>query len=581
MALVTCLAAAACSQQPTATPSASPISPATSAALSKRGTGDNLKILYWQAPTILNGHLATGIKDSDAARLVTEPLASWGPDAKPIPNALAAEIPTVANGGVSADFTSVTWKLKQGVKWSDGSAFTAEDVAFTFSLMADATTGVSTADATEGVRSVVAKDANTVIVTYTAPNPNIYQWGVGACCLILQKKQFEAFQGEKFKDAPGNLKPIGTGPYVVDTFKSADVITYKMNDQFRDPNKPYFKTVTFKGGGDALTAARAVFQTGDVDYAWNLQITPDVLKPLAGASSKGRLLTIYGSSVERILLNFADPSASLGDRRAEPDTKHPFFNGPDGKTVRTALALATDRATVAEQLYGGEQFSGRPGCNIVTGVAQLESKNTAAFCKTFDVAAAAKLLDDAGWKLGTDNVRAKNGIQLSVVFQTTINAVRQKTQDIMKQNWEKAGFKVELKSVPADVFFLRASPDGANHFWADVEMFTDNSDPDFGSYLTGWTSRQVASKANGWTAPNVSRYQNPQYDAVVEALRKETDPGKRAQLVIQANDILVGDVALIALVSRPQVTSGITRSLQNVVPSGWDSEMYAVADWRK
>jgi peptide/nickel transport system substrate-binding protein len=330
-----------------------------------------------------------------------------------------------------------------------------------------------------------------------------------------------------------------------------------------------------------LSAARAVFLSGDVDYAWNLQIAPDALKPLASASSKGKLLTTYGSSVERILLNFANPSPSLGDKRGEPDTKHPFFNGPDGKTVRTALALATDRRMVAEQLYGGEQFSGRPGCNIVTGIAKLESKSTATFCNMFDVVAAAKLLDDAGWKLGTDNVRAKDGIQLSVVFQTTINAVRQKTQDIMKQNWEKAGFKVELKSVPADVFFLTTSPDGANHFWADVEMFTDNSDPDFGNYLTGWTSKQVASKANGWTAPNFSRYQNPQYDAVVDRIRKEIDQTKRAELFIQANDILVGDVALIALVSRPQVTSGIARSLQSVVPSGWDSEMYAVADWHR
>src|SRR5678816_4105614 len=129
---------------------------ATTAA-AKRGAGDDLKILYWQAPTILNAHLATGTKDSDAARLVTEPLASYGPDAKPLANALAAELPTVANGGVSADLTTVTWKLRQNVKWSDGSAFTADDVAFTFSLMADPKTAVSTSDAAEGVKSVVAK----------------------------------------------------------------------------------------------------------------------------------------------------------------------------------------------------------------------------------------------------------------------------------------------------------------------------------------------------------------------------------------------------------------------------------------
>src|SRR5205085_9706669 len=86
----------------------------------KRGDGGELKVLYWQAPTILNPHQATGTKDSDASRLVVEPLASWGPDAKPVANAVAAEIPTVANGGVSSDFTTVTWKIRPNLKWSDG-----------------------------------------------------------------------------------------------------------------------------------------------------------------------------------------------------------------------------------------------------------------------------------------------------------------------------------------------------------------------------------------------------------------------------------------------------------------------------
>jgi peptide/nickel transport system substrate-binding protein len=571
---------AACGQSTTPPAATGTVAPSATVAAAKRGAGDDLKILYWQAPTILNAHLATGTKDSDAARLVTEPLASYGPDAKPLANGLAAEIPTVANGGVSADLTTVTWKLKQGVKWSDGSAFSADDVAFTFSLMADPKTAVSTSDAAEGVKSVVAKDANTVVVTYAAPNPNIYQWGVGTCCYILQKKQFEAFQGEKLKDAPGNLKPIGTGPYVVDTFKSGDVVLYKMNDQFREPTKPYFKTVTFKGGGDAPSAARAVFQTGDVDYAWNLQVEAGILKPMADTSTKGKLLTVYGSSVERIMVNFSDPSASLGAKRGEPDTKHPFFNGPDGKTVRTALAMATDRKTVAQQIYG-DGLAGKAGCNIVTGVPDYESTATTAFCNQFDTAAAGKMLDDAGWKLGTDGVRAKGGIKLNIVYQTTVNAVRQKTQDIMKQNWEKAGFKVELKSVPADVFFTNTSPDGANHFWADIEMFTNNSDPDFTNYLNGWTSKQATGSANNWNSANYNRYQNPAYDTVIDSLRTEKDPAKRAALFKQANDILILDVVIIPVVTRTQVTSGISNTLKNVVPTGWDSEMYAVQDFGK
>jgi len=572
--------AAACAT--TGTPGSSPSaggSGASGGAAFKRGDGGELKILYWQAPTILNPHQATGTKDSDASRLVVEPLASWGADAKPVANAIALEIPTVANGGVSADFTTVTWKLKPNLKWSDGTAVTADYVVFTFTQIADPATASTTESNTEGVKSVVAKDASTVVLTYAAPNPNFYQWGVGTCCGILQKAQWANFTGAKMKDAPANLNPIGTGPYVVDTFKPGDVVTYKMNTNFRDPNKPYFKTVNFKGGGDAESSARAVFQTGDVDYAWNLQVAANILTPMISGSTKGKMLSVYGSSVERILINFADPNAA-GDARGEPTTKHPFFNGPDGLIVRKALAQATDRKTVAVQLYG-DGLTGKPGCNIITGVPDLESTATTSFCASFDPVAAGKMLDDAGWKLGTDNIRAKNGIKLKLTYNTTVNAVRQATQAIMKTNWEKAGFSVTLLQTPAATFFTNTSPDGANHFWSDIEMFTNNSDPDPTSYLDGWTTKQIAQKSNQWQLGNYNRYSDATFDGYIDQLRKETDPAKRATLIKQANDNLILNVVIIPIVTRTQVTSGISSTVKGAVPTGWDSEMYAIQDWYK
>jgi peptide/nickel transport system substrate-binding protein len=572
--------AAACAQSGTTTTSSAPSgSGASGGAAFKRGDGGELKILYWQAPTILNPHQATGTKDNDASRLVIEPLASWGPDGKALANGLGAEIPTVANGGVSADFTTVTWKLRQGVKWSDGTPFTADDVVFTEQQQHDPATASTTESNTEGVKSVVAKDANTVVITYDSPNPNVYQWGVGFSCGILQKAQFANFTGAKMKDAPGNLKPIGTGPYMVTDFKPGDVVTYAANPNYRDANKPYFKTVNFKGGGDAESSARAVFQTGDVDYSWNLQVAANILTPMIAASTKGTMLSVYGSSVERILINFADPNAA-GDLRGEPSTKHPFFNGPDGLIVRKALSMATDRKTVAVQLYG-DGLTGKPGCNIITGVPDFESTATTTFCSTFDPVAAGKMLDDAGWKLGTDNIRAKNGIKLKLTYNTTVNAVRQATQAIEKTNWEKAGFSVTLLQTPAATFFTNTSPDGANHFWSDIEMFTNISDPDPTSYLDGWTTKQIAQKSNTWQLGNYNRYSDATFDGLVDQLHKETDPAKRATLIKQANDNLILNVVIIPIVTRTQVTSGISKTIKGAVPTGWDSEMYAIADWYK
>ncbi len=570
------LVAAACGQSAQPTPTAS-VGAATSAPVA-RGQGGDLKILYWQAPTILNTHQATGTKDYDAARLIMEPLASWGIDGKPFANGLAKEIPTLDNGGVSKDFTTVTWKLIDGLKWSDGSSVTADDVVFTSKYMADGATSDPNSDFMEGVKSVVAKDASTVVVTYDGPTSGYYKFGTGGGNEILQKAQFEKCLGAKASECPENLKPIGTGPYKLTEFKSGDVVTYEMNTNFRDKTKPYFKTVTLKGGGDALSAARAVFQTGDVDYGWNLQVEAPVLKALIQGSTKGDYLGKASSNVERVNINFANPDPALGDKRSEPDTKHPFFSD---KNVRMALAMATDRGTIGKELYG-DGLTGTTTCNQLNGSPNWESKSSAnlAVCK-FDPAAANKLLDDNGWVKGSDGIRAKGGIKLKILFGTTVNALRQKTQDILKKNWEAVGFSVELRSVPGGVFFTNTSNDGANKMFYDVTMYTNGTTPDISSYMSGWTTKQIAQKSNNWNQTNYHRYSNPAYDAIVDQMRKETDPAKINLLGIQANDIIVGDVVVIPLVNRFQVASAKSKTLLGTNLNPWDSEMWNIADWYK
>lgn len=551
----------------------------TGAPVAQRGAGGDLKILYWQAPSTLNPHLATGPKDSDAARLVLEPLASLGKDGQPIANGLAAEIPNVANGGIAKDFTSVTWKLRAGVKWSDGSSFSADDVAFTYQYQCDPLTAASTFDRCDGVQSVVARDSNTVVVTYRSPHPFVFQWGVGSEGAILQKDQYASCVGAKAASCEADRKPIGTGPYKVRDFKGSDVVTYDVNENFRDPNKPFFRSVTFKGGGEPEAAARALFQTGDIDYAWNLQVDANTLRTMATSSQAGSLVTVLGSSVERVELNFSNPAASLGDKRSEPGTTHPFFSD---KAVRRALAMATDRDAIAQRLYGDGVF-GKATCNVIAAPEAMSSPNTKGFdvCK-FDLAAANAELDRAGWVKGADGVRAKGGVKLAILFQTNVNARRENTQLVLQKDWESVGFQVELRSEPFSTFFLSGSPGGANRFWADVQMYADGGDPDPTAYLAGsWTTGQMASKANNWLLGNRGRYSSKEFDALVTPLGTETDPAKRAQLLRQANDLLVQDVAVIPLVQRAAVTSGVAKSLKGVDPSPWDSEMYNIADWTK
>jgi peptide/nickel transport system substrate-binding protein len=546
---------------------------ATGAAPARSGT---LKLLWWQAPTILNSHLAQGSKDYDAARVVLDPLAAMGPDGVPVPR-LAASIPTVSNGGVSPDLQTVTWKLRPGVKWSDGTDFTADDVLFTYQYQADPATAAVDSAVTKGVAKVAAPDPHTVVVTWQKPNPNPYQLFVGVYGHILQKRQFLDYQGARAKDAPGNLKPIGTGPFVVQDFRPGDMVTYAANPLYRDPAKPGFQTVQLKGGGDATSAARAVLQTGDYDYATNLQVEAAVLRSLLDGG-KGELAAAVGPLVERVLLNRADPNQVVNGARSEPTTQHPFLSD---LRVRQALALATDRQTIAEQLYGAG-LTGVATTNLITAPPADNSPNTAKLpIASYDLDQANQLLDQAGWLRGSDGQRAKNGVLMKLVFQTSINSLRQKTQEILKQSWEQLGISVDLKTVDAQVFFSSAAgnPDTAAKFYADAEMFANGSgSPDQTTYLSFWTTGQIAQKSNDWHGNNYERYSNPAYDKLYAQYYLETDPDKRAKMVIQLNDLLVSDVADIPLVAR-MIVGARSKQLGGVVANPWESDLWNIADW--
>ncbi|MBI5876528.1 MAG: peptide ABC transporter substrate-binding protein [Chloroflexi bacterium] len=559
--------------------------PATAAPTGKKaGDCGNLRILYWQAPTILNTHFAQGTKDQDAGRLVQEPLAAIDPRGAAVP-ILAERVPTVENGDVAKDFSSVTWKLKQGVKWSDGSDFNADDVLFTYKFAADKDTAAVTAVTVANIKTIEAPDKYTVKITWNAPNANTLEAFTSYQGYILQKKQWEPFMGAKAKDGP-NLKPIGTGPYVVTDMKPNDVVTYEMNPNYRDfaKGKPCFKTVTFKGGGDAPSAAKAVFQTAETDYAWNLQVEAAVLTPMVSAAdSKGNLVTSTGPNLERLLVNRTNPDAALGDKRGEPDQPHPFLADLN---VRKALAMVINTTEMSKQLYGP---AGDGTCVVLNSPANLISKNIT--CSKADdaaFAAANKLLDDAGWVKGSDGIRHKtvNGkdVKMNIVYQTTVNALRQKEQAFVKDAWSKIGVSTELKSVQSGVFFSsdEANPDTAAKFWTDIEMFTNGSaSPDPTNYLRGWTCGEIKTKAQKWSGSNYERWCSKEYDALFDQFTKETGAAARDALAIKMQDMLVNDVVVIPLVARKSVT-GIAKSLKGVdMNGGWDSEMWNIADWSK
>ena len=537
----------------------------------KAGGGGALKLLFWQAATLLNPHFAVGAKDAEACRIFYEPLAAWDPDGNLVP-VLAAEIPDIENGGLAADGTSVTWKLKKGVEWHDGRPLSADDLVFNWEYASDPATAATTIGNYRDAK-VEKLDALTVRVRFERPTPFWANPFVAGGGMIIPKHRFEPYKGANSRDAPANLKPVGTGPYRFVEFKPGDLVRGERNPSYHVADRPYFDTIEMKGGGDAVSAARAVIQTGEYDYAWNMQVEDEILIKLENAgSAKGRAEIVQSRAIEHMQLNRADPWTEVDGERSSPKTKHPLLGDP---AVRQALRLLVDRASVEKHIYGRTAVATG---NFLNNPERFVSKNTT---WEFNVDKANRLLDEAGWKRGPDGIRTKDEKRLKFVFQTSINAPRQKTQAIIKQACQRAGVDIELKSVTASVYFSSdvANPDTARKFNADLQMYTTGSPsvPDPERFMQQFVSWEVASKDNKWQGINPTRWRNEEYDKIFRRAQGELDPVKRAALFIKMNDMVVDDVAVIPIVNRRWVAA-MSNKLRATL-SGWDNDFWNLKDW--
>ena len=544
--------------------------PASAYKPTRRGGGGPLKMLWWQGATLLNPHFAVGTKDQEGSRIFYEPLAGWDQDGNLIPM-LAAEIPSLENGGLARDGMSVTWKLKQGVQWHDGAPFTADDAVFNWEYAIDPGTAAVTVGTYKD--TVVEKvDSHTVRVRFKKPTPFWADAFVGTRGMIIPKHLFGPYKGTKSREAPANLKPVGTGPYRFTDFKPGDMVRGALNPNYHQPNRPHFESIEMKGGGDAVSAARAVIQTGEFDYAWNMQVEDEILKRLE-AGGKGRAEITPGGNIEHMMLNATDPWTEVDGERASLKTRHPLFSDP---AVREAMNLLVDRGAVQEHIYGR---TGIATANFLNNPPRFRSPNTK---WEFNVDKANQVLEAAGWKRGPDGIRAKDGRKLKVVFQTSINAPRQKNQAIVKQACQKAGIDVELKSVTASVFFSSdvANPDTYTKFYCDVQMYTTTmTQPDAELFMNQFVSWEAAGKANKWQGRNITRWRSEEYDKTYRVAEGELDPVKRAALYIRMNDLVIAGRHIIPVVYRPRVSA--VASKLHAPLSGWDNDLWNLKDWYK
>jgi len=523
----------------------------------------------------------------EISRIAYEPLASFDKENNMI-LFLAAKEPTLENGGVAPDGKSVTWSLKQNVKWSDGEPFTADDVLFTYEYITNPEVNSPSIALYEGIENVEVSDDYTVKINFKEVTPAWATPFVGLQGVILPRHVFEEYNGSNARSAPANTLPVGTGPYrvVAPGIKPQEVlflgtdliqtvkIVYEPNPFFREEDKPYFSRIELKGGGTVNEAARAVLWAGEVDYAYNLQLEPELLDEMAQGGT-GSVIANFGARVEQIVVNHTDPNRETADgERSSLEFPHPIFSD---KNVRQALAFAIDRDAIA-QLYGA---TGQATQNNLVAPANYVSPN-----KFFEYNPdkAKTLLEEAGWiDSDGDGLREKDGQEFKIVSHAAVSSLQTQSQKIIRRNLREVGLEVELKFSDSSDFFGDPATNSASvfRFQTDLqELDISTESPDPGTYMQFWVCSQSPQKSNGWSGINLGRWCNNDFDALYRSSTTEIDPEKRRQLFIDMNDIQVEDVAMIPLVHLAKV-AGVSNTIQGPDPTPWDADLWNIKDWRR
>ncbi len=538
---------------------------------------DVLTILYWQAPTLPFPYQSSGTKDRDAGAIVLESLAVIDPDGNIVPR-LAAEIPSIENGGISEDGLTMTWTLRENLMWSDGTDLTADDVVFTWVYCTTEGIGCLSEHTFESFASVEATGPREVVFTLAEHEQHPVLLLTGTDVPIISKAQFE----NCISAAPPNCDaqhrvPIGSGPYRIVEFTPNDNAVFERNPHYWG-SRPYFDRVMLVGGRDVGANARDVLVRGTADYAWNLQVTPAELDEWL-AAGVGEVVTATASDVERIVVNQTNPHTDVEDNRSEyldGQNPHPFLTF---KPIRQAMSMAIDRQRIVDDLYGS---AGTATCNLVTAPARFVSEGNDG-CLVQDIEGAKALLDEHGVvDSDGDGVREYNGVPLTLTYQTTINAVREGTFALIQEWWAEIGIESTLITHDAGIFF---GGDPAEHtesyrrFIADVQMYTTGTGIDPQGYFATYQCERMQSRENMWAGENNVRLCNETYDWLFSRIENAGETEREA-ILKSLNDAIVKPAYEIPLVLRAFVSAKAT-DLQGVRMNAWDSELWNIAEWHR
>ena len=550
--------------------SAAPVTPPASSAPATSGepvatataglSGGIVTVGLAEEPANLNPYLAVQTASRLVRELTLEGLLDADPQGNYVPQP-AAEVPTVQNGGISADGLTITYKLRTGVTWSDGHPFTSRDVQFTWQAVMDPGNAVNSQTGYEKIASVETPDDQTAVVRFT----DLYAPALSLFSIADAVLPAHALQGQKLGDVSFNRLPEGTGPFKITEWRSGDSIIADRNPNYREAGKPNLDRIVFLIiPSNEVGIAR--LRTGEIDALWGLgESQIPQLQALPGVN----LVITPSSNVEYLGLNLSErgtadpakPHAILGDRR-----------------VREAIASAIDRTTIVNDLlYGKTDAATSP---IGLGWAAPEGLSM----PSYDPARAKGLLDAAGWTdANGDGVREKNGRPLRLEISTIAGSqVQELSEQIVQSQLRAVGIDLVINNLPSATLFGNWQENGTikrGNF--DILEDTWGADLDPDAFLSAlFASDQIPTEANGGEGWNFFRLQDPALDLAIAEGRSTLDQATRKEAYRRAVQRILDALVYIPLFKRATVDAYRT-TVAGQVPNPWDELTWNAADWTR
>jgi peptide/nickel transport system substrate-binding protein len=470
--------------------------------------------------------------------------------------ALATEVPSVANGDVSSDLKTWTFKIRPGVTWNDGQPLDARDVDFTWKLWTNPKFGASTTVGYSLIKSADVSSDNLKITFHLsqpfAPFAAVWTDGLYA---PLPAHHFKDMAPDQVLKSADNLNPsVTSGPFTVSESKAGDHFTMVRNPKYylASQGLPYLDKIIFRVVPDQNTILKD-FQAGSITSSWFLDVTKT---PAYKALSNYHIVTNpHATNFEAIYFNLDNPA--LKD-----------------VNVRKAMAMAIDHTALIQTARRGEAS---PLCTD-HGSAYVPGYQADAPCPKYDPAAANALLDQAGWAKGADGVRAKGGQRLNFQYSTTANnAWRAADETILQQNFAAIGVKINIQNYAADTFFGTFLP-SAKPGKFDLAEF-ENSWVYDADDSTAFSCAQVPTAANSYGGQNYSKYCNPALDKLFAQELATTDTNARQQAFNQEHQIYLTEFPFATLYSPVDVAVAKT-NVHNYLPGPMGaSETINVWQW--